>query len=171
MIRNRRATPTVPDLLADLVEGTDRMLSLHRAALLRGTEPRVELPKLLLEMVRCMVMARRLDPRVESPCRTAAHDDLWRDLVSIQQLAPGAALDMQLRQLGSSWWEFAAVTAEELTLARRHSSDADGLGWQTSPMSALRGCLRTHPDVVQPLLRRETPCPGLVEAAAQAFVA
>jgi|1186.fasta_scaffold261797_2 hypothetical protein len=169
MTRHHSRSPRLADLLADLVDGTDRMLLLHRAALLNGTDSVVELPKLLLEMVRCLVTARRLDPRDESPYRAAAHDGLWRDLVAIEQLAPGAALDQRLRQLPRSWLEFAAVTAEEVSRARRHPSDTEGPDWPTTTGGAMHGCHRTHPTAVQPLLRHETPCPGLVETAARAF--
>jgi hypothetical protein len=170
MTRSRSEVPRVADLLADLVEGTDRMLSMHRTALLRGTDPLVELPKLLLEMVRCMVMVKWLDPRDESPCRPAAHQQLWRDLVATELLAPGPALDQQLRQLGRSWLEFAAVTDDELSVTRDHPSELDSLDRPTAAVvGPMRGGTRTHPTAVQPMLRHSTPCPGLVEAAARAF--
>lgn len=164
-------------LLQDYLDDADRMLQLYcEGARAAGGRPiRVELPKALLEMVRCLSLVRRLDPRDEATGRLAVHDALWQDLLLTEALAPGPALDRQVARLAESWDDFARMTGAELQRADDASEpgDLEGLG-QPGPNdravgTACAGSTHSHPSMVLARLRPRTPCPGLVEAAARAF--
>lgn len=162
-------------LVQGYVEDAGLMLQLHRAGAARG-ETGVELPKTLLEMVRCLVLVRRLDPRDEAAGRRGVHDALWRDLLATEALPPGPSLDRQLARLASSWQDFARVTADELRRAP-YADRQDAPATPTTDLgagdravgAACAGSTHTHPLAVQSRLRHQTPCPGLVDAAARAF--
>jgi hypothetical protein len=167
--------PTGAALLRCYLDDADRMLRLYRAGIAAARPERVELPKTLLEMVRCLTLVRRLDPRDEAPTRGEVHAALWRALLATEALPPGAALDRQVARLADSWRDFTRITDEELQEVDETAGPGDlaalgALGPDDRAVgTACAGSTHSHPVAVQTRLRPHTPCPGLVEAAARAF--
>jgi hypothetical protein len=156
LFRRRRteADPRLPALAC--LTDTDVMLRLFRGGVVAGVWEVIELPKLLLEMVRSVALT---DGAGES---SAEVDDsrriLWSQLHRVESSYAGdPRLDQALAELFAGWDRYrTAVTA--VLGGPGHSSGG-----------AATGTPRTHPMLVAPYLRRALPCVGLVDAAADAF--
>jgi hypothetical protein len=155
LFRRRRAPVDRRPLASACLSDTDVMLRLFRAGVVAGVWEVIELPKLLLEMVRAVVLVDGVvqDSRPVGDARRT----LWARLHRVESSFAGdPRLDQALAELFDSWDRYrAAVTG---VLAVPDCGQADSTG---TP--------RTHPMRVAPYLTRALPCVGLVDAAADAF--
>jgi hypothetical protein len=156
-------------LVEAYVEDADAMLWEFRAAVLRGSWDALDLPKVILEMVRSLVLVERLALPDAEPGTAAA---VWARLTAIERLPAGAPeVDQQLAGLATDWAAFRAAAHAALVRAGADPEQVtarDRLG-DPSIGSVCGGTPHSHPTAVGAYLRHSLPCPGLVSTAAAAF--
>lgn len=152
-------------LVAQYLDDTSAMLAAHRRGVRHGTPDLVGLPKVLLEMVRCLTLGRYADPR-HAPGLAPAQARLRADLLATERLAAGPALDQQVERLSASWAEYVGAARPPLVDGEQGRRPAGvqlpGIG------SVCDGSPHAHPLAVG-ALRTTTPCVGLVTTAERAF--
>jgi hypothetical protein len=156
-------------LVEAYVEDADALLWAFRAAVLRGSWDALDLPKVILEMVRSLVLVQRLALPDAEPAPAAA---VWARLSAIERLPAGAPeVDQQLAELAAAWAVFRAGARAALVRAGadpERVTARDRLG-DPSIGSVCRGTPHSHPAAVGAYLGHSLPCPGLVSTAAAAF--
>jgi hypothetical protein len=154
------------------VADTDLLLLLFRRQLVTAQPRGIGLPKVLLEMVRCLVLVERSDSaRARQPLQDTVAP-LWNALLMTEGRAIGtAAFDQQLALLVTHWQAFRDAAMTVLTEPSSAAS-ARGPARACDPPigAACAGLPRSHPQRLAPYLRDGQPCTGLVSAAHDEFI-
>jgi hypothetical protein len=169
----RRPTPFVApeNLERAYVADTDLLLLLFRKQLVTGELRGIGMPKVLLEMVRCLVLVERTDKAGTSQQLQKTMAPVWNALLMTERRVIGtAAFDQQLALLAARWRIFRDTAMTVLT-EPGSATPSRGPARASDPLigAACAGLPRSHPQRLAPYLREGQPCTGLVTAAHDEF--